>query len=124
MTEVTFESVKGKLEVIAPYLRHSHATKLITIFQNTTSYKQDFLISKEKQPLQASYRRFSGRFECFVAMAGHLFRHRRSLMFRTQRQAPRLSMGLDRLGLHSARGHHCDVILAHCVAPGHFLHRE
>lgn len=36
----------------------------------------------------------------------------------------RLSMGLDRLGLHCARRHHCDVVLAHCVAPGHFLHRE
>lgn len=35
MTEATFESVKGKLEVIAPYLRHSHATKVITKFQNT-----------------------------------------------------------------------------------------
>lgn len=31
---------------------------------------------------------------------------------------------LDRLGLHGARGHHCDVALAHCVAPSHFLHRE
>lgn len=28
MTEATFYSVKGKLEVIAPYLRHSHTTKI------------------------------------------------------------------------------------------------
>ena len=35
MTEATFESVKGKLEVIAPYLRHSHAAKVIIKFQNT-----------------------------------------------------------------------------------------
>lgn len=86
--------------------------------------EQNFLISEEKQLLQASNRRFAGRSVCIVAMGSHLFCHHRSLMSRTQRQAPRLSMGLDRLGLHSARGHHCDVILAHCVAPGHFLHRE
>nr|DAH57871.1 MAG TPA: hypothetical protein [Bacteriophage sp.] len=30
--------MKGKLEVIAPYLRHSHAAKVITIFQNTSRY--------------------------------------------------------------------------------------
>ena len=47
MTEATFESVKGKLEVIAPNLRHSHAAK-ITIFCNITSYEQNTLISKEK----------------------------------------------------------------------------
>lgn len=90
----------------------------------TFNDEQNFLISKEKQPLQASYRRFAGRSVCIVAMGSYLFSHRRSLMSRTQRQAPRLSMGLDRLGLHSARRHHCDVALAHCVAPGHFLHRE
>lgn len=90
----------------------------------TFNDEQNFLISKEKQPLQASYRRFIGRSVRIVAMASHLFSHRRSLMSRTQRQAPRLSMGLDRLGLHCTRGHHCDVVLAHCVAPGHFLHRE
>ena len=38
MTEATFGSVKGKLEVIAPYLRHSHDAKVITIFQNTSRY--------------------------------------------------------------------------------------
>lgn len=85
---------------------------------------QNFLISEKKQPLQASYRRFIGRSVRIVDMAGHLFCHRRSLMSRTQRQAPRLSMGLDRLGLHSARRHHCDVALAHCVAPGHFFYTE
>ena len=47
VTEATFESVKGKLEVIAPNLRHSHAAK-ITIFCNITSYEQNTLISKEK----------------------------------------------------------------------------
>nr|DAI35069.1 MAG TPA: hypothetical protein [Caudoviricetes sp.]DAT21341.1 MAG TPA: hypothetical protein [Caudoviricetes sp.] len=28
--------MKGKLEVIAPYLRHSHTAKVTTIFQNTS----------------------------------------------------------------------------------------
>ena len=124
MTEVTFESVKGKLEVIAPYLRHSHATKVITNFQNTTSYEQNFLISKEKQPLQASCRRFIGRSVRIVAMGSHLFCHHCSLMSRTQRQASRLSLGLDWLGLHSARRLHRNVILAHCVIFIHLLHRE
>ena len=39
MTEATFESVKGKLEVIAPYLRHSHTVKITTIFPITTKHK-------------------------------------------------------------------------------------
>lgn len=58
----------------------------------TFNDEQNFLISKEKQPLQASYRRFIGRSVRIVDMASHLFSHRRSLMSRTQRQAPRLSM--------------------------------
>lgn len=46
----------------------------------TFNDEQNFLISKEKQPLQASYRRFIGRSVCIVAMGSHLFCHRRSLM--------------------------------------------
>lgn len=103
MTEVTLESVKGKLEVIAPYLRHSHATKVITNFQNTTSYEQNFLISEEKQPLQASCRRFIGWSVRLVAMGSHLFCHHLSLMPRTQRPTLRQQVRPHRLASHRRR---------------------
>ena len=62
-------------------------------FIESKQYEQNFLISKEKQPLYASYRRFVGRSVRLVTMGSHLFCHHRSLMSRTQRQASRMSMG-------------------------------
>ena len=110
---------RWRYTVTDPVPTHFCAVQRYKHFLKSKQYEQNFRISKEKQPLQTSYRRFAGRSVRIVTMGSHLFCHHRSLMSRTQRQASRLSMGLAWLGLHSARRIHCNVILAHSVI---FIH--